>query len=573
MARRSLHPSRAGSRRLAGAVVFFAVSLLSAGVIQGVTPASASGSTTSAPAGLVLWNTLGSTDEVLHSAVGPNLGFYANSDCFPGLFPGLCFSPFIDIPGNPAYVPGLFGNAVTIGDGPYFSEAREHTLVLRNAQTVVNPERGTIEAWYQERAVPVGFVNGVYRVFDGAYGIGNRIGLYEEIPSGGPRVQFSLAFGPAPVVLARSKVDGQPGADMSPYHRKWIHLTALWDRDGIAGTSDSMRLYIDGKLVASNSENDWGTTAPLVVDIAGGNDGNIARTFFVDDLKLWNFAKAPPAVLPTTTALLTPAANAAGWNRTDETATLTATDQAGPGVKEISYAGSGSQQIPSTTQVGNTASLSITAEGTTTVTYLATDLDGNQGQPRTLAVNIDKTRPNCTLTGSGTDGTGHTYIRITVQDPRSGLGSVQVTETNNATVPVPAFAAGITTPVVVTATKLDQTHTSQVVLNVTDRAGNVTSCDPILTEIGRDGPGGVPRSETFRHVAQGESHITVLNNTPGLDRLKLVVNGHVFEVGGLADGEKRDLDVSAAMRRGNNTITITAQGGDNGTAAILIADR
>src|SRR5258705_5966290 len=55
-----------------------------------------------APPGIVLWNKLGSASEVLGSTYGPNLGFYNT----PG---GL------DVVGNPAYVPGVFGNGLTIG--------------------------------------------------------------------------------------------------------------------------------------------------------------------------------------------------------------------------------------------------------------------------------------------------------------------------------------------------------------------------------------------------------------------------------------------------------------------------
>ena len=59
-----------------------------------------------ATSGILLWNKLGSATEVLNSAYGPNLSFY-NA---PG---GL------DIVGNPAFVPGVFGNGVSIGPGAY----------------------------------------------------------------------------------------------------------------------------------------------------------------------------------------------------------------------------------------------------------------------------------------------------------------------------------------------------------------------------------------------------------------------------------------------------------------------
>jgi hypothetical protein len=179
--------------------------------------------------------------------------------------------------------------------------------------------------------------------------------------------------------------------------------------------------------------------------------------------------------------------------------------------------------------------------------------------------------PSCGLTGTGTNGSGHTFIDLTVQDPTSGLRSVQVTQSTNASVVVPTFGVGTTTAQVVVATKIDQSKTSQVALQVTNVAGQVTNCDPILTEVGRDGPYGVPRAATFHHVAQGESHVTISNGTPGLARLRLVVNGHAYEVTALTDGETRLLDVSSAMRRGDNTLTLIAQGKTDGTATILIA--
>jgi hypothetical protein len=181
--------------------------------------------------------------------------------------------------------------------------------------------------------------------------------------------------------------------------------------------------------------------------------------------------------------------------------------------------------------------------------------------------------PTCGLTRSGTDAHGHAFLAITVQDPNSGLLLVKVTESTNATVAVPTFVVGTTSPQIVVATKTDQTKTSRVALQVTNVAREVTNCDPILTEVGRDGPHGAPRAETFRHVAQGESRVTIVNNTPGLTRLKLAVDGHVFEMTGLMDGETRLVDVSSAMRRGNNTITLVAQAKSDGTANVLIADK
>jgi len=69
-------------------------------------------------------------------------------------------------------------------------------------------------------------------------------------------------------------------------------------------------------------------------------------------------------------------------------------------------------------------------------------------------------------------------IQIEIQDTVSGLNSVSVTTAANADVSVPAFTSATTSPIMVTATKTDQSKGSTVALTVTDIAGNVTMCDP-----------------------------------------------------------------------------------------------
>jgi len=84
--------------------------------------------------------------------------------------------------------------------------------------------------------------------------------------------------------------------------------------------------------------------------------------------------------------------------------------------------------------------------------------------------------PMCVLTAT-IDGPPK-QIQITISST-VGLGSVVVDTSNNANTPVPAFSVGATSPIVVTATKVDQTAGSQVAITVTDTAGTVTKCDPV----------------------------------------------------------------------------------------------
>ena len=66
-----------------------------------------------------------------------------------------------------------------------------------------------------------------------------------------------------------------------------------------------------------------------------------------------------------------------------------------------------------------------------------------------------------------------------VQDSGSGLASISHVETNAVTL-VPFFVPGDTSPVVVDSTKIIQTLPSSLKLTVTDVAGNVTVCDPVV---------------------------------------------------------------------------------------------
>ena len=108
----------------------------------------------------------------------------------------------------------------------------------------------------------------------------------------------------------------------------------------------------------------------------------------------WVTGTTPPDTTPpTTTASLSPAANANGWNNTGVTVNLTSTDDAGgSGVKEISTTLTGAQTGSGVT-AGSTASIPITAEGLTTLSFFARDNAGNQETSQTVTVRIDKSAP------------------------------------------------------------------------------------------------------------------------------------------------------------------------------------
>jgi 6-phosphogluconolactonase len=113
---------------------------------------------------------------------------------------------------------------------------------------------------------------------------------------------------------------------------------------------------------------------------------------------LWTFSisvigvsdHTPPTTIPTAS----PDSNSDGWNNSDVTVNLSATDNpGGSGVELIQFALAGAQNTGWRSVTGNMALLTISAEGTTVLSYFATDRAGIQEAVKTLTIRIDKTPP------------------------------------------------------------------------------------------------------------------------------------------------------------------------------------
>ena len=116
---------------------------------------------------------------------------------------------------------------------------------------------------------------------------------------------------------------------------------------------------------------------------------------------------------------------------------LSATDNSGgSGVKQISYSTTGAQ-VGAGVVAGSSTSFAITAEGSTTITYFATDNVGNAEPPKTLTLKIDKTPP--TITGLPASGCtlwppNHKLVQVASvsgNDALSGLASLGVSGASN----------------------------------------------------------------------------------------------------------------------------------------------
>jgi len=162
------------------------------------------------------------------------------------------------------------------------------------------------------------------------------------------------------------------------------------------------------------------------------------------------------AIPPTTVATIAPAANAAGWNNTDVTIALTASDNVGGSdVASLTYSATGAQVIASTEIEGAAASIIVSAEGITTVFFAARDVAGNAEIAGSITVRLDKTRPirisfpfNVVKDATSPSGTTVDYEPVRFADALDPLPSVACSPASGTVFPI-GFTA-------VTCTATDQ---------------------------------------------------------------------------------------------------------------------
>jgi hypothetical protein len=237
------------------------------------------------------------------------------------------------------------------------------------------------------------------------------------------------------------------------------------------------------------------TNTNYVMNLSTGTNKNPDTVDTIDDSAKQIF------VAPTTTASLSPTPNPKGWNNSNVTVTLNATTSANNSVKQITYSATGSQAISSTVSNGSSASISITTEGTTTITYFATDAFGDQEAPKTITVKLDKTPPTITcsvnpitlwppdhtlrpvtamvnVTDALSDANGFILNTVTSNEPDNGLGDGDLPND------IQGFTAGTASASGQLRAERSGTGTGRIyTLTYTgsDIAGNTASCIATVT--------------------------------------------------------------------------------------------
>jgi len=130
-----------------------------------------------------------------------------------------------------------------------------------------------------------------------------------------------------------------------------------------------------------------------------------------------------PPQPPATTATAAPAPGPSGWTRQSVTVSFTATSPSNIPIQRIVIQTSGAQ--PGVQDLSGTkGSVTITADGQTSVAFHAEDIAGNIEATQVLTVKVDGTQPivTCEAPDTGWHATDVT-LACTAQDPASGLAN------------------------------------------------------------------------------------------------------------------------------------------------------
>jgi hypothetical protein len=181
------------------------------------------------------------------------------------------------------------------------------------------------------------------------------------------------------------------------------------------------------------------------------------------------------------------------------------------------------------------------------------------------------TQIKCAFEHYGKNASGNETFEVTVQDPEVGLSAIRVITQTNMSVIVPVFTPGTRDPQVVKATQVNKVLSTVLAIEITNSNGEILTCDPAATLAVREK--GRPVSETFNNVLHDEGTLRLSNGTPGLKRLEVTVNGILFVMDNLTDGEVRYLNILSALKStDDNVVTLKASGVSGASGDVLIWD-
>lgn len=138
-------------------------------------------------------------------------------------------------------------------------------------------------------------------------------------------------------------------------------------------------------------------------------------------------AEAPSdSTPPVTVATISPTPAPSGWNNSNVTVTLNASDnEGGTGVQDVRYTLQGAQTLSTQIVPGDVVQCLISTEGITAVYFAATDKSGNAETEKSMMVMLDKTPPLVSYSGNAGTYSIDQQVKITCSatDFLSGIES------------------------------------------------------------------------------------------------------------------------------------------------------
>jgi len=182
----------------------------------------------------------------------------------------------------------------------------------------------------------------------------------------------------------------------------------------------------------------------------------------------------------------------------------------------------------------------------------------------------DNIKPSCEATFVGVNTNNEKFAQFTAHDNKALL-NITVTEMVNSTSTVYFSKFYKKKTRIFRATKIDQTQKAIIEAEVSDTAGNVSNCShAIIVKITDNGKSIKNKYPSIPHKAGSQVIVHVQNGAPGIDNLKIVVNGIKQETT-LSNGEYKTIDVSSSMQDGNdNIISFKGKGDPDSRAYIII---
>jgi hypothetical protein len=284
----------------------------------------------------------------------------------------------------------------------------------------------------------------------------------------------------------------------------------------------------------------------------------------------------PDTTAPVTTAVPSSAPNAAGWYRTAPVVALSAVDEAGgSGVASVRYALSGAQTA-NVTVAGSAAQVTVQADGSTSLSFGATDNAGNVETAQTLAFKLDSTAPSITCTASpgvissSSQGLVAVHVDLATSDGTSGIASVALTSIESS---VP-LAAGDLQTFAIGQASVDgalragpQGRTYTLGYTATDVAGNSASCSVTVVAqvvvVDSTAPGCTLTRVVSVAGGGGALEFTVADAGSGLASVSTVsARGGTVSVPAFSSGATGPVVVTAALKASSASESVTLEVAD-----------